>query len=597
MRQTSFSGWIHAGVLLVLVVVAYGAALANGYVWDDGYFIQGSVGFDSFGAALDRAFSPLFPDRAYVRPLPLFSLYLETLPLGRNATVTHAFNLILHAGCVLLVYMVALGQLGRAKAVSHRHVALIVAAMFAVHPALVEAVAWMSSRFDLMVTFFMLSGLAAASRIHRQVPMVLTVSTSFFLAALCKESAVVFPFVLFVFEYLRRRQETPASTPLQFLNEPRSRWLFLGLVLAGLAYLLVRHLILGNGYTSLDDQSIGLPDRLARASSGPWVYCSKTGLPWLGLSPQHTFIYDAAAWRGRYLLVAVFSVAVLGATAFLLIKGRFAGWIMVAVLAAYLPVLHLLSLTIGNNLVHERFMYFPTAVLFAGLPAFVHELRLTEKARRSLLFIATLWIVVSIVVTRSVVPLWKDELSLWEWGTRMDPLSDVAAANLIYSYLQQHRFDDMNKVYRDMEESGMPITVETLTNMGNGRQGVGDYRGALDFYQRAASGVGAVSELRLAPLYANMSVAYMMIGENEKAREALLASLHYNPRHFISIGTLYAYCDGEEVDASRFNPADMPGARKYMELMRIQLGTRSEEARANPNADASLCPAEYLRAK
>lgn len=125
-------------------------------------------------------------------PLHLFSYMLDHAIAGLNA---YAFHLSsnLWAGIVAgLVYLVTLAL------TQHRLTAIAAAALFVVHPVHVEAVAWISSRKDLVAAAFLLSSLLAYLKYRQRssVAWYLTSVLLFLLALLGKLSVAAFPAVL-----------------------------------------------------------------------------------------------------------------------------------------------------------------------------------------------------------------------------------------------------------------------------------------------------------------------------------------------------------------------------------------------------------------
>lgn len=222
-RTWTFSPYL---LLTGLILLAYGKSVGNGYVWDDRYFLVDFGWLDSLSAAWRTAFSPLFMAEAYVRPLPLLSLYADNLAGEHRTAVSHAVNVVLHLVSTLLVLSLARDAF---RSVAEEDAgrdwkALVMAALFAVHPALTEAVVWVSSRFDLMATLFMLTGLWLATRDRLSATaLAFCLSVVFLLAALSKELAAVFPLLLAIFVTLRESAISGSAPTLRQLL--RRRWL------------------------------------------------------------------------------------------------------------------------------------------------------------------------------------------------------------------------------------------------------------------------------------------------------------------------------------------------------------------------------------
>jgi hypothetical protein len=129
-------------------------------------------------------------------PLHLFSYMLDHAIGGLNA---YAFHLSsnLWAGIVAgFVYLVSLAL------TQHRLTAIAAATLFVVHPVHVEAVAWISSRKDLVAAAFVLPGVLAYLKYRRRgaTEWYLASLLLFLLALLGKLSVVAFPAVLLSFD-------------------------------------------------------------------------------------------------------------------------------------------------------------------------------------------------------------------------------------------------------------------------------------------------------------------------------------------------------------------------------------------------------------
>ncbi|MFL6599603.1 MAG: hypothetical protein ACJ8KF_16810 [Chthoniobacterales bacterium] len=129
-------------------------------------------------------------------PLHLFSYMLDHAIAGLNA---YAFHLSsnLWAGIVAgFVYLVALAL------TQHRLTAIAAAMLFVVHPVHVEAVAWISSRKDLVAVAFVLPGFLVYLKYRQRGGVVWYLASLllFLLALLGKLSVVAFPAVLLSFD-------------------------------------------------------------------------------------------------------------------------------------------------------------------------------------------------------------------------------------------------------------------------------------------------------------------------------------------------------------------------------------------------------------
>ena len=140
-------------------------------------------------------------------PLHLFSYMLDHAIAGLNAYAFHLSN-NLWAGIVAgFVYLVALAL------TQHRLTAIAAAVLFVVHPVHVEAVAWISSRKDLVAAAFLLPSFLAYLKYRQRgaIAWYLASLLLFLFALLGKLSVVAFPAVLLSFDLFIEKRPLPRS--------------------------------------------------------------------------------------------------------------------------------------------------------------------------------------------------------------------------------------------------------------------------------------------------------------------------------------------------------------------------------------------------
>ncbi|HET6373277.1 MAG TPA: tetratricopeptide repeat protein, partial [Candidatus Polarisedimenticolia bacterium] len=189
-------------VLIVAAAVLVGiGTLGNAYVFDDHMLLAGSAPLIFGEAPLSSAFTYRYwgaadeaaPNELY-RPVTIASLALNARVLGGEPAGMHAVNLALHAINAVLAYFLI-------RMLFHRPVvALLAACLFAVHPAVTEAVAPVAGRADLLAGLFLLLGaclspLACRGKGPWSVACCLAMALLAFLGALSKETVFVAPLV------------------------------------------------------------------------------------------------------------------------------------------------------------------------------------------------------------------------------------------------------------------------------------------------------------------------------------------------------------------------------------------------------------------
>lgn len=246
----------------------------------------------------------------YYRPLLWVSFILEEQLAPGSIALRHAVNVGLHALVVCGLFLVV-SRFGGARAK-----ALVVALLFALHPALVPAVAWVPGRNDLMLGVFALAALLSLlSFLERErLSAALLVVACVALALFTKESAIGCAVVLPVVVLARRGRDTFRITL------PRAV-LAAGCAGVVVLWLGMRRSALGGFPLSLSQVFANLPMAL--------VYVGKSFVP-VGLAPKPSvtalgLALGAAAsgallglvWHSRDRLVGPFGVGLIWYGAYL----------------------------------------------------------------------------------------------------------------------------------------------------------------------------------------------------------------------------------------------------------------------------------------
>jgi len=147
-------------ILILVVLVVYFPSFSLGFTeLDDTIFINEFRGYNEDLHNLVVAFTRGLFDAAkdpYYRPLFSDAMILNYHMSGEEPAGYHMVNVLLHLGSVLLLYRL-LPKLGITSLQS-----FLLALLFAVHPVLTQAVAWIPGRNDTMLAVFVLSFLLNA---------------------------------------------------------------------------------------------------------------------------------------------------------------------------------------------------------------------------------------------------------------------------------------------------------------------------------------------------------------------------------------------------------------------------------------------------
>lgn len=249
---------VGATCVFVLAWLAYGAALAGDYVFDDFHSVAANPALRDLGNLGAFWRDPtLFSvgGGAMYRPALLTSFALN-LAVGPSVWSLKAGNVLLHAAVAVLLF-------GWAWRLSRRLVAsAVVAGLFAVHPLASEAVNLVSARSELLGmagALVALHGHLAWTRGGRVAVGVVTTCAGVVLACGAKETGVVVP-VLCVLQGALAGQGGIARRLWPALRRA------LPMALVVVAYLLVRRAVLGEVAVQL----------LARAGGDPLTGSGRT---------------------------------------------------------------------------------------------------------------------------------------------------------------------------------------------------------------------------------------------------------------------------------------------------------------------------------
>ncbi len=193
--------WLLVGILLLTVLI-YSNSLQNGFVYhDDPESVVNNLYIRQINLEnLVQYFTT--PIQYMYMPLAQFSWALDYQIGQLNPLIYHLDNLVLHLGCVILVFWVFLLLTKKSR------IALFVSLLFAIHPINVDTVSWVATRTNLLVTLFYLGALLCYSLYieKNQMRYLALASFSFALAASARSSAVVLPLILFLWDYFYSRK-------------------------------------------------------------------------------------------------------------------------------------------------------------------------------------------------------------------------------------------------------------------------------------------------------------------------------------------------------------------------------------------------------
>lgn len=345
-----------------------------------------------------------------------------------------------------------------------------------VNPILVEATAWISGRFDLLVTTFSLLGIYFFIQIKQNTwRNSLNISVCFLLALFSKELGIILPLLLF-FMYMFFNVSTEKSY-LQNIKDFIADYykLIFSIFLTFILYLLLRIQAMGDIYhQALDSEYLKLAylqEYLPIHSL--FFYIKQFVLPFSELTPllpyEHLNDNPYSVVFKILIIILVFSILILG-----LIKKNKYVWLVFSILLTIFLVIYIVPITIANNVAHNRFMTLGAAYVAILVTVLPYQ-NFSKNLNKLAIVILAIWLILSSLITKSIVPFWKTDFTLWKWTYTVQPDNTLARNSYLYGLYQFRQFDEIVRVieeYNSKNPNGLTVSdqliyVNTLISLNN----------------------------------------------------------------------------------------------------------------------------------
>jgi tetratricopeptide (TPR) repeat protein len=415
-------------LILVLVIFLLGTAVylptvSYDFVWDDFIVIKSNPQISSPGNWPQLLFADFHISQTskFYRPTVLYSFALDHAVYKENPWGFHLTNTLLHGLNSALVAFLAWLLFRNPPA------AALAGAFFALHPAHPEAVAFVSSRTDLLATFFSLLALIALIKKSEKRPgigLYLLAPLAFFLALASKETTVVLLIPMFLWLYRQNQKETPGLKGVLLGIGPSA--------LMTIPYFLLRFKALNILFPTQTHWPrvssplflIELFFRYIAFSLFPLQRCSFFSESRPSYPPDFRF----------WLLLAL-ALFLLGAAIYLIRRQRETAPLLAIFFLPWLPSFYY---SLHNEIVMvERYLYLPTLGL--ALLAGWGFLKVPTNVKKWVGWGVVVLLAAYLGVTLWRTPLWKNETILFEGLKKEYPSSPYVVSNLGLGYVKQNR--------------------------------------------------------------------------------------------------------------------------------------------------------------
>jgi tetratricopeptide (TPR) repeat protein len=564
--------WKVAGVCALLVIavfIVFGQTIGHGFFnFDDGEYVYNNplvtrgLSIQRIGWAFTHAIA------ANWHPLTMIVHMLDCQVYGLWAGGHHLTNVILHAACAVMLFLLLLeitGALWRSG---------FVAAVFAIHPLRVESVAWVAELKDVLSGLFFMLALWAYTRYAcrrqsagRYAMIVLWLA----LGLMSKPMLVTTPFVLLLLDYwpLGRLQKISQLPGLLREKIP----LFALSALSSVATVLAQQRTL---------EPIGNFPLSERIGNGLVAYVAYLGK--LIYPSQLAVLYPLSADRSpawQVMDALLFLTAMTGGAYVLRRKQPFilAGWLWY--LGMLVPVIGILK--VGQQAYADRYTYLPQIGLCIGATWAAADWAGQRRGRRLALGCAAVAIPCALmVVAYRQATYWRDSETLWIHTLACTENNYVGHNNLGVVLIDQGKPREAIAQYVEAVRIN-PRYADVRNNLGNAMLQQGQVEEAVAQYREA---------LRINPAYTDahydLGNALVRQGKQEAAvaeyEEALRLNPYYADAVHTNLGNAFLQQGKPEEaiaqygEALRINPA-YAGARNDLGYALFRQG-RPEEAMA-----------------
>lgn len=528
-------------LLIVITAFAYANSLKHDFVWDDYSVIVDNnfvKSWNNFPAIFSKSYLTSLEElrsgsltgsgETTYRPVVTTSYFIDYWFWGLKPFGYHFFNLLLHITNVILLYACVRLLL------TNRYIAVLAALLFAIHPVNTEVVNVISFREDLWAFLFLIS--AFIFYIKRSLAgakkdgWCLILSTALFLLALfSKETALVFPGIIILYDYFFVFKQKWRELFVSALSR------YLGYGLAVIFYLAVWISLKGPG--GVFSGEYPYPGGSLYTNLLTMSKVIATYIFWLILpinihailpenNPAFTLysIFKPEAFFSLILIIFLLTIA------FFIGKRRkeisfFIFWFFIFLL----PTSNIIPI---SCVIASRYLYIPMVGFCVGLAVTLFKIynlksqffsaRLLKKfARNTAIIILTFYFIFTAIGNLA----WKNNIVVWQELVESSPENPQAHINLGSQFSRIKLFDLAINEYQ--------IALRLNPNLPQAYNHWGMALGAQARYSEAANCFKKAIQIdkKYVCAYNNLAVNYVYINKLSEARIIWMKILEFDPEY------------------------------------------------------------------
>lgn len=433
-RPERRAAFVAAALLVSLTLVAYVPVVDAGFVWDDDYHVTENRNLRSLDGLRRIWLQPSRPERLVTPqyyPLTHTTFWLEHRLWGDDPLGYHVVNVGLHAVGALLLWTF----LRRLRVPG----AWIAAAVWAVHPAMVESVAWVTERKNVLSGVFYWCAMLAYGRFAglfdeepraRRWRWYAAALVAFVCALTSKTVTSTLPAAVLLIVWCRRGAIRTTDV------WPLVPFFVAGAALGSLTSWMERHVVGASGA----DWDFTVAERVLIAGRAVWFYASKLLVPVrLSFNYERWDIDPSAAWQWTFPAGVVIVALALFAWRRRIGRAPLAAWLFFV--GTLTPALGFFDVyPMRFSFVADHFQYLASAGLIVLVVRAVAAA--TRRAPRGAVAATAAAVLVGLVsLTAARARAFHDAETLWRDTLAENPRSWLAYLNLERVYAADGRLD------------------------------------------------------------------------------------------------------------------------------------------------------------
>lgn len=431
--------------IIIGIVCLYIQTLSFDYIWDDLFLIQDNYKIKT--GDISGILVPILPGTTYFRPLVMFSFLLDNF-FSNNPWFSHFVNILFFYFNAVLIYFISLRIFNKLKLNNIFFRSSLVAILYIIHPVMVETTAWISGRFDIFVTFFLLLSIYVYIISNVNFKRDIVISCLYLMGLLSKELAIIFPaLLLFLYILLNSEQQKSIFSIINdFIIENKRLYLFI--LILFICYSFLKKFFVGGVYhggyevysliQNIKFWWILLP------SDTFCFYLERIFLPYKLMAPFHLGDSETLKLPSIYIKVLVFIIFLYLIAYGTLKKKKIALFMLMAFISIFL-VLNIIPITIGGNIGHDRFLTFPLVFVLMGLMSL--EFSVGESFKKIMIIIGMVYCAILITVSYTYTSKWKNEVTLWGYTYNLYSGNSITSIKYIRALVVDNQIEKLSLIF------------------------------------------------------------------------------------------------------------------------------------------------------